>query len=261
MSADGDNNGSDKSTDENHLSMWQKGKKRQNSAEHQVQELEEAEEMEKKLAEARPVHVHQRASEIVCLSRSGRVEEERVGGVQLDDLEQAEKSVTCTEVLRLLISEGKAMDHDKAKMTRNSSWVTRAWTRKRIRKMWMGRGSRTCKTCHKNGVDCLVAKNVPHQACRQCKEKKIGCPFMTRAVWNIHKNTAMSSLKHPGCPGGSGRLISTEDKVVLPAGRRTRIDDLCADVATLTGRVRELEVSEENSSGFFPGYLYPEPRL
>jgi hypothetical protein len=40
-------------------------------------------------------------------------------------------------------------------------------------------------------------------------------------------------------------LIPAEDEVVLPPSRCTRINDLRADVSALTGRVRELETSEE----------------
>ncbi|KAJ7318069.1 hypothetical protein DFH08DRAFT_820094 [Mycena albidolilacea] len=53
MSAVRDNNGTDQSIGENHQSLWDEGKKHQNSAKCQVQELEEAEEFERKAVEAR----------------------------------------------------------------------------------------------------------------------------------------------------------------------------------------------------------------
>ncbi|KAJ7822511.1 hypothetical protein B0H14DRAFT_2598542 [Mycena olivaceomarginata] len=102
-----------------------------------------------------------------------------------------------------------------------------------------------CENCHDHGEECLVAKNAPYQACRGCKKKKIGCPFVTRAVRNVRKNAAASRSKRPGRAGGSVRLDLAEDDVVLPAGCRTRLDDLRVDVSALTGRIWELEASEE----------------
>jgi hypothetical protein len=87
-----------------------------------------------------------------------------------------------------------------------------------------------------------VTKNAPYQACRWCKKKKIGCLFVTRPVRNVRKNAATSGSKHPG---GSVRLELAKDNVVLPAGCRTRINDLRVDVSALTGWIWELETSEE----------------
>jgi uncharacterized DUF497 family protein len=117
-----DNNGSDNSTGENCLGSWDKGKKRQNSAERQVQELEEAEEFERKAAEAR-------AAAEEALSPEER--EERRRAEEADSLvlvqwlqaykdetrhriQEALKSVMHTETLCRLISERKATDHEKA---------------------------------------------------------------------------------------------------------------------------------------------------
>ncbi|KAJ7809736.1 hypothetical protein B0H14DRAFT_2607889 [Mycena olivaceomarginata] len=113
MSAVGDNNGSDnhgsdESTGGDLPRGWHKGKKRQNSAERQVQELEEAEEVERQAVEAR-------ALAEAALSPEEREERRRSTRFETKrQIAEAKKSVARAEALRRLISAGKATDHDKA---------------------------------------------------------------------------------------------------------------------------------------------------
>ncbi|KAJ7308594.1 hypothetical protein DFH08DRAFT_975190 [Mycena albidolilacea] len=300
MSAVGDNNGSDnhgsdESTGGDLPRGWHKGKKRQNSAKCQVQELEEAEEAERQAVEARALaeaalspeereerrRVEEADSLALCQQRPLEYEVETKRQIA-----EAKKSVARAEALRRLISAGKAMDHDKAEtvelLGRGESPDANdvpdenldsddestdpdagpkmvEGTKKRKRGSTKGKNARipedklvwgfhpegACQNCHDHGEECLVAKNAPYQACFGCKKKKIGCPFVTRAVQNVRKNAAASGSKRLGRAGGSARLEWAEDDVVLPAGRRTRLDDVCADVSALTGRIRELEAFEE----------------
>ncbi|KAJ7894463.1 hypothetical protein B0H14DRAFT_2559246 [Mycena olivaceomarginata] len=105
--------GSDNSTSENRPSLWDKGKKCQNLAEHQLQELEEVEELERKLAEE-----HAAADEVLLpeeREEKRRAEEadsfaltQRLQAYKVEtrhQIREVEKSVACAEALRLLISE------------------------------------------------------------------------------------------------------------------------------------------------------------
>jgi hypothetical protein len=122
MSAVGDNNGSDESTGRELPRAWHKGKQRQNSAERQVQELEEAEEAERLAVEARAAaeealtpeerEERRRAEEADSLALAQRLQEYKVE--TRCQIVEAKKSVACAEALRRLISAGKATDHDKA---------------------------------------------------------------------------------------------------------------------------------------------------
>jgi hypothetical protein len=127
MSAVGDNNGSDnhgsdESTGGELPRGWHKGKRRQNSAERQVQELEEAEEAERLADEARAAadealtpkerEERRRAEEADSLALAQRLQEYKVEMKR--QIVEAKKSVARAEALRRLIRAGKATAHDKA---------------------------------------------------------------------------------------------------------------------------------------------------
>ncbi|KAJ7733082.1 hypothetical protein B0H14DRAFT_3517444 [Mycena olivaceomarginata] len=117
-----DNNGSDRSTGRERPSRWDKGKKHQNSAERQVQELEEAEEAERQAVEARALaeaaltpeerEERRRAEEVDSLVLAQRLQEYK--DEMKHQIKEAKKSVAHAEALRHLISKEKATDHDKA---------------------------------------------------------------------------------------------------------------------------------------------------
>jgi hypothetical protein len=117
-----DNHGSDESTGRELPRGWHKGKRRQNSAERQVQELEEAEEAERLAGEARAAveealtpeerEERRRAEEADSLALAQRLQEYEVETKR--QIAEAKKSVARAEALRRLISTGKATDHDKA---------------------------------------------------------------------------------------------------------------------------------------------------
>ncbi|KAJ7318083.1 hypothetical protein DFH08DRAFT_971559 [Mycena albidolilacea] len=122
MFTNSDNNGTDSSTGENHPLGWFKGKKQANLAGLQVQELEEQEELEKKLEMARvealaallPEEWEERrkTDEAVSLALMQWLQEFK------DETEhqicEAKESLNCTQTLHLLIKQGKATNFEKA---------------------------------------------------------------------------------------------------------------------------------------------------
>ncbi|KAJ7694679.1 hypothetical protein B0H14DRAFT_2650933 [Mycena olivaceomarginata] len=299
MSAVGDNNGSDESTGGELPRAWHKGKQRQNSAERQVQELEEAEEAERLAVEARAVaeealtpkerEERRRTEEADSLALAQRLQEYEVENEAPNRRGEKESTDHNKAETVELLGRGESpdandvpdedLDSDDESTDPEAGPKIVEGTKKRKR------GSTKAKKARKNAripeeklvwgfhpeggasqfanlteltefsslrelprswqrVPCGQKTRLTRLA-RGCKKKKIGCPFVTRPVWNVRKNTAASGSKRPGRAGGSVRLDWAEDDVVLPAGPRTRLDDLRADVSALTGWIQELEASEE----------------
>ncbi|KAJ7794561.1 hypothetical protein B0H14DRAFT_2621764 [Mycena olivaceomarginata] len=107
MTANSDNNRTDASNGDKCPLAWFKGKNWVNSAELQVQELEEA---ERKLALAwRRGNGRKEADSLVLVQRLQAFKDETKCQIR-----EARGVADCAQTLRLLIEQGKAMDHEKA---------------------------------------------------------------------------------------------------------------------------------------------------
>ncbi|KAJ7876490.1 hypothetical protein B0H14DRAFT_2568203 [Mycena olivaceomarginata] len=249
---------------------WFKGKKKANSAELQVQELEEQEELEKRLEMARTEKIAallpeeweelQKADEAAGLALAQR----------LCQIREANESVECAQTLCLRIEQGKATDYNNTEtvellgraeppdaedvpdeelelsdesMDPEADLKEVEGTRKRKQGSleWGFSREGACENCHKQGKNCLVTKNDQYQAYQQCRQKKICCPFVTKPVWTVRKNATTGILECPGRP------VAAEEDFMVPEDCHTQIDDLHADVSTLMEHVRQLETSEELS--------------